>query len=125
ADGQIALAGDDCAGDGAAEPALAGPHAAADEGLYLVRPLRAEPHRAADLTGGDLLAAADDDLVRRIEHAGGRLIKRVEKRPDRPLARQRGADRCGAAVAFGGIDAAEQVSRVERRQPAAERRRTG
>src|ERR1051326_4912536 len=84
-DRNTARLGDDRADKGAAHAALARPHATAQKCLRLVGPARAEMHGPADLPGADLLTAADNDIVRRAEHARGRPVERIEKRPDRPL----------------------------------------
>jgi hypothetical protein len=64
----------------AAEPALARPHAAAGEGLGLVRPLATQRDRRAQLGHGNFLAAADHDLrVAGREYFGARPVERVEK----------------------------------------------
>src|SRR5205807_1651964 len=90
--------GNDRRDDRAADPALAGTHAATGERLQLVRSRRAKADRAADPADRHLLAAADDRVILgRRQDRPARAIERVEKRPDRPLASQPGADRPGAA----------------------------
>src|SRR5579863_1734412 len=79
---------DDGADNRAAHPPLAWAHAAAQERLHLVGAARAELYGAADLAGGDLLAAARDDRVGGAQHAVGRPVEGAEKRPDRALAGQ-------------------------------------
>ena len=87
----------------AAEPALAGAHAAAQEGLHLVRAGGAERAAVvADLAGRDLLAAADDAS----SSSGGarncarRLVEHVEEAAAAQQARELGADRRGLPVAL-------------------------
>src|SRR6185437_11344712 len=85
------------------------------EGLGLVRPLRTEPHGAADLAGGHFFAAADDDLVGGVQQRRLRPIEHVEQRPERPLARQRGVDRPrpGSAIWPSAAAAASAASLPE------------
>src|SRR5207302_583496 len=118
--------GDDRSDHRAAQPALAWSHANAEPGLRLVWPGGTEPHRAADLPHRHLLAAAGDDpVIRWVEYAVGRTVECVEKRPQRVLADERGADRGGAAVALRRVDPAERLRRIERRQPPRQHRRAG
>src|SRR3954454_21256183 len=59
-DRHAASVGNDGARDRTAEAALTRSHAATYKGLDLVRPLRPQAHGAPNLTGRNLLAAADN-----------------------------------------------------------------
>src|SRR4051812_16147667 len=60
---RAALFGDQLGHREAAEPALAGPHAAAQEGLHLVRTLAAHARGLANLLRRHFLAAAGDRIA--------------------------------------------------------------
>src|SRR5437667_1869768 len=62
-----------------AEPSLARPHAATQEGFHLVRPAAAERDGVDDLPCGDLLAAADDRVAVRDAEPWGRTIEQIEE----------------------------------------------
>src|ERR1700730_17583534 len=100
--------GDDGRDDRAADPALAGSHAATGKRLELVWTLRAEPRGAAAPADRHLLAAARDDFVLcRDEDRTRRTVEAIEKRPQRSPAIERRPDRQGAAVALGFADITE------------------
>src|SRR6266849_1345430 len=77
----------------AAEPALARPHAAAQEGLQLIGPGAAERDRVDDLLGIDLLAAADQGRAARPAELRRRPIEQIEKRAPALETRERSARR--------------------------------
>ena len=125
-DGFAERVGDDGGDDRAADPALAGSHAATGERLELVWTLRAEPRGAADPADRHLLAAARDDFVLgRDQDRRRRAVEPVEKRPQRPFAIERRPDRHGAAVALGFADMTEPGRCVERGQASRQCRRLG
>ena len=104
---------------GCAEAALAGTHAAAGEGLELVRPEAAQRHRRADITHRDLLATADDGLV-----AGGtndlvrRRIQPVQQGAHGEMMGDVCPPRPRPVVAFVESDAARSMGDIQDRQMA-------
>ena len=70
---------DDLGDGGAAQPALARAHAAAQERLELVRAIGADCDRLADLAGGDLLAAANNGVVGGDAKRRRRAVKAIDE----------------------------------------------
>ncbi|KAG1206464.1 hypothetical protein G6F35_011213 [Rhizopus arrhizus] len=111
-----ALFSDDLGHGQPAEAALAGSHAATQERLHLVRPAAAQLDGLAHLRGRDLLAAADDGVTDGAPEGVRRLVERVEELAAPHGTGQRVARHHGLAVAFTGIDAAQQMRRLQRGQ---------
>src|SRR5471032_176389 len=76
---RAALFGDQLRHREAAEPALAGSHAAAQEGLHLVRALAAHARGLADLLRGHFLAPASNRIALGLAQGGHRSIELVEE----------------------------------------------
>ncbi|KAG0762483.1 hypothetical protein G6F22_018628 [Rhizopus arrhizus] len=88
----------------------------ATERLHLVRPAAAQLDGLAHLRGRDLLAAADDGVTDGAPEGVRRLVERVEELAAPHGTGQRVARHHGLAVAFTGIDAAQQMRRLQRGQ---------
>lgn len=102
----------------ATQPSLTRPHAAAREKLALVRTEATHVHHAPQFTRGDLFTAAhegvvggDTEIVRWAEES-------VEQRTDGEVFRKLAPMRRGKRIAFRGVDLAEPVRAIERRQTA-------
>ena len=95
--------------DRAAEAALAGAHAGAQEGFGLVRALRASAGDGADGAGGDFFAAADRDVIGRGGDPGWRGEQAVEEGADGKVGGEVAALGGGQAVARGGVEGADAM----------------
>src|SRR5208282_5234994 len=102
-----------------AKAALARAHAAAEEGLHLVRPRATELDALPHLARRHLLAAADDHVVVRDAERLGRPIERIEEGAATLGTPEGGAMRCRVAVAADPVDPAEPLRRIEGREPPA------
>src|SRR5476651_219540 len=85
---RAALFGDQLRHREAAEPALAGPHAATQESLHLVGALAAHARGLADLLRGHFLTSADDRIAFGLAQRCYRPIELVEESATHLLALQ-------------------------------------